>query len=107
MLAMAHTLLTEGLHDQAFLQRYTSGFEVFARYLRGETDGQPKHADWAAGQSGVDADSIREIARALVKGRSHIVVAHALPRAQSGAQPGWAGAGRGAQGGRTGRRGGG
>src|SRR3546814_5679155 len=29
MLAMAHTLLTEGLHDQAFLQRYTSGFEVF------------------------------------------------------------------------------
>src|SRR5690606_34699130 len=47
MLGMAHTLLTEGLHDQAFLQRYAIGFEVFARYLRGETDGQPKHADWA------------------------------------------------------------
>jgi biotin/methionine sulfoxide reductase len=92
MLAMAHTLLAEGLHDQAFLQRYTTGFEIFARYLQGEDDDQPKHAEWAAARSGIDADTIRDIARALVRSRSLITVAHALQRAQYGEQPVWAAA---------------
>src|SRR5262249_6630225 len=35
MLAMAHTLLSEGRHDKAFLQRYCVGFDTFERYLRG------------------------------------------------------------------------
>jgi biotin/methionine sulfoxide reductase len=48
MLALAHTLLTEGLHDQALPHRYTSGFEVFAKYLDGSADGVPKSAEWAS-----------------------------------------------------------
>ncbi|MEQ9335377.1 molybdopterin guanine dinucleotide-containing S/N-oxide reductase [Thalassobaculum sp.] len=107
MLAMAHTLLAEDRHDRAFLARYTTGFEPFARYLRGEADGQAKDADWAAGISGVDAGTIRGIARALVAGRSLIGVAHALQRAQYGEQPVWAAAALAAMVGQIGLPGGG
>lgn len=89
MLAMAHTLLTEDLCDDDFLRRYTTGFDIFASYLRGANDGQPKHADWAESVSGVDANTIRDIARSLVRSRSLITVAHALQRAQYGEQPVW------------------
>ena len=29
MLGIAHTLVTEGLHDRAFLDRYCVGYEIF------------------------------------------------------------------------------
>ena len=32
MLALVHTLVTEGLHDRPFLDRYTEGWPVFERY---------------------------------------------------------------------------
>ena len=44
MLGMAHTLVTEGLHDRAFLDRYCVGYEIFEAYLLGRSDGQPKDA---------------------------------------------------------------
>ena len=40
MLALAHTLVAEGLHDRAFLDRYCVGWPVFERYLLGR-DGRP------------------------------------------------------------------
>ncbi|MBV9753108.1 MAG: molybdopterin-dependent oxidoreductase, partial [Hyphomicrobiales bacterium] len=49
MFAIAHSLVAAGLHDRAFLDRYTVGWPIFERYLLGETDGQPKDAAWAAG----------------------------------------------------------
>src|SRR4051812_46710591 len=48
MLGLAHTLVAEGLHDRAFLDRYTVGFEQFEAYLLGHDDGRPKDAEWAA-----------------------------------------------------------
>ena len=33
MLGLVHTLVAEGLHDRAFLERYTTGWPVFERYL--------------------------------------------------------------------------
>ncbi|MBO4221054.1 molybdopterin guanine dinucleotide-containing S/N-oxide reductase [Bradyrhizobium neotropicale] len=107
MLAMAHTLLVENLCDRAFVDRYTTGFEVFESYLRGDSDGQPKHADWAAAISGIAADTIRDIARSLVRNRSLIAVAHALQRAQYGEQPVWAAAALAAMVGQIGLPGGG
>ncbi len=49
MLGLAHTLLAEGLHDRDFLARFCTGWERFEPYLTGAADGQPKDADWAAG----------------------------------------------------------
>ncbi|MCC6472022.1 MAG: molybdopterin guanine dinucleotide-containing S/N-oxide reductase [Alphaproteobacteria bacterium] len=92
MLGLVHTLVAEGLHDQAFLDRCTVGWPVFERYLLGETDGRPKDAAWAAGITGVPADAIRALARRLAGRRTLIVVAHSLQRAEHGEQPAWMGA---------------
>jgi biotin/methionine sulfoxide reductase len=89
MLGIVHTLVSEGLHDQAFLDRYTEGWSLFARYLTGETDGQPKDADWASAICGMDAGAIRALARRLAGRRALIVVSHSLQRAEHGEQPVW------------------
>jgi biotin/methionine sulfoxide reductase len=92
MLALVHTLVAEGLHDRAFLDRYTVGWPLFERYLLGETDGQPKNAAWAAQLTGVPADTIRALARSLRGKRVLVVVSHSLQRARFGEQPVWMGA---------------
>lgn len=89
MLALAHTLLSEGLHDKTFLDRYTTGFAPFEAYLRGETDGQPKTADWAAAISGVEADTIRDLARRMASKRTMINATWSMQRAEYGEQPIW------------------
>lgn len=62
MLGIAHTLVENGWHDEAFLARCTTGYAVFASYLLGESDGIAKTAEWAAGICGVNAEKIRELA---------------------------------------------
>lgn len=89
MLALAHTLETEGLTDAAFLDRYTVGFERFRPYLLGETDGQPKNADWAAAITGIEAPVMRALARRMAATRTMISVAWSLQRASHGEQPLW------------------
>jgi biotin/methionine sulfoxide reductase len=89
MIGIVHTLVSEGLHDQAFLDRYTEGWPVFLRYLTGEADGQRKDAEWATAICGIDADIIRKLARRLAGKRSLITVSHSLQRAEHGEQPVW------------------
>jgi biotin/methionine sulfoxide reductase len=89
MLGLAHTLVAEGLHDEAFLARYTVGFEKFRPYLMGESDGRPKDADWAAGICGIPAETIRGLARRMAGGRTMINTAWGLQRTDHGEQPYW------------------
>lgn len=81
MSAMAYVIITENLHDQAFLDKYCLGFDEahmpegvpagqsYQSYLLGTNDGTPKTPEWAEQISGVPADTIRQLAReyALVK----------------------------------------
>ncbi|MCB1394428.1 MAG: molybdopterin-dependent oxidoreductase [Rhodobacter sp.] len=90
MLGLAHTLLIEGLYDQAFLDRYTVGFDWFAAYLRGAGDGVTKTADWAAAITELPAETIRALARRMAASRTMISVAWALTRQDHGEQPYWA-----------------
>lgn len=92
MLALVHTLVSEGLHDKGFLERYTVGWTEFERYLDGKADGQPKSAEWAAPIVGIEADAIRALARRLHGRRALVVVSHSLQRAEHGEQPVWMGA---------------
>jgi biotin/methionine sulfoxide reductase len=92
MLALAHTLLVENLWDSDFVARYSIGFDIFERYLRGRDDDTPKDAAWAAGVTGIAADTIIDLARRLPRGRTLITVSHSLQRAQYGEQPVWMGA---------------
>jgi biotin/methionine sulfoxide reductase len=84
MLGLAHTLATENLCDQAFLQRFCVGYPVFEDYLLGRSDGQLKDAAWAAAICGIPADAIFALARGMAGRRTLIVVAHALKRAEHG-----------------------
>jgi biotin/methionine sulfoxide reductase len=107
MLALCHTLVKESLHDRAFLEAHTTGYLSFERYLLGQEDDQPKHAEWAAAICGIGADRITALARELAAKRSLITVAHGLQRAQHGEQPVWAAAALAAMLGQIGLPGGG
>ena len=90
LLALTHTLIAEGLHDQEFLARYCTGFERVLPYVMGERDGQPKDADWAAAITGVPAATIRALAREMAAKRTMIGASWSLQRADHGEQPYWA-----------------
>ncbi|MGW5382867.1 molybdopterin-dependent oxidoreductase [Nocardia sp. NPDC003963] len=90
MLAMVHTLVVEDLHDRAFLDRCTTGFDRFADYVTGRADGEPKTPEWAAALSEVPAHEIRDLARLLARERCLIGLPYALQRAEHGEQTYWA-----------------
>ena len=89
MLAMAHTLVSEKLHDQWFIDRYCTGFERFLPYLTGETDGQPKDAAWAEAITGLAKDDITALARRMAASPTTISVSWSLTRQQNGEQIYW------------------
>ena len=90
MLGLAHTLVSEGLHDKGFLDRYCQGYATFERYLLGEADGVPKDASWAGSLCGIDPEAIRGLARRMAAVRTLITVTWSLQRTQHGEQPVWA-----------------
>src|SRR6184192_1019067 len=74
LLAMAYVIVTEGLHDQAFLDRHVLGFDdahlpagapegaSYRSYLLGLADGVRKTPAWAATITGMPAETIRRLA---------------------------------------------
>ena len=91
LIAIAHTLLSENLHDRAFLDRYTYGFEQFAAYLAGRTDGIVKNAGWGSRLSQISEQDILDLARNMAKGRTMISLSWSLTRQDHGEQTFWAG----------------
>ena len=90
MLGLAHTLVAEGLHDRAFLERCCTGHERWLAYLMGATDGRPKDADWAAAIAEVDAESLRSLARRMASTRTMLTASWSVQRCDHGEQPYWA-----------------
>lgn len=89
MLGLAHTIHSENLHDAAFLATYCVGFERFVPYLTGESDGQPKNADWASALADIPAEDIRALARRMASGRTLLGISWSLQRAEHGEQSYW------------------
>ncbi len=79
--AMAYTIYSENLHDQAFLDRCCIGFdkehmpegidpsECYLSYLLGEKDGLAKTPEWAQPITGVPAETIRSLALRYAKAK--------------------------------------
>lgn len=89
MLALAHTLVTEDLYDQEFVARYCTGFDQFRPYLLGESDGQPKDAQWAAAITELPAETIVALARRMACCKTVVSVSWSIQRAEHGEQPFW------------------
>ncbi|WP_432827412.1 molybdopterin-dependent oxidoreductase [Dactylosporangium sp. CA-092794] len=85
MLALLRTLVEDGRHDRAFLERYTVGFDILRAYLEDKT------AEWAAPICGIPATDIRALARRMTGHRTLVTVTWSLQRARYGEQPVWAG----------------
>lgn len=89
ILGIAHTLLTEKRHDDAFLRRYTTGFDKFRDYLLGKEDCTPKTAEWASELCGVEAETLRQLARDMAGHRTMIMAGWGIQRQHHGEQPHW------------------
>jgi len=89
ILAMCYTLYEEKLYNKQFIDKYTVGFNVFLKYLRGEKDGKVKNAKWAEKICGVPAQKIKELARMAVKHRTLVTGSWAPQRIQYGEQFHW------------------
>jgi len=75
LIAMAQVIVSEGLHDKAFLDRLVLGFDEahlpdgappgssYRSYLLGLSDGVAKTPEWAEPLTGVPAATIRRLAR--------------------------------------------
>jgi anaerobic dimethyl sulfoxide reductase subunit A len=75
MSAMAYVILSENLHDQAFLDKYVVGFDEnqmpegipagnsYKSYIMGVQDGVPKTPTWAEAITGVAQETIVQLAR--------------------------------------------
>jgi biotin/methionine sulfoxide reductase len=90
MLSLAHTLLTEGLHDRHFLETCCVGFDKVSNYLMKGRSGKPFDAQWAAQITQLNAEHIRQLARDLVCQPSFVAVSWSLQRADNGEQTYWA-----------------
>ncbi len=89
MLGLAHTLASEGLADQRFIDRYCVGYQRFSEYLLGTLDGTAKNADWAARICDVSAETIRTLARRMASHRTMLNTNLSLQRGDHGEQPFW------------------
>jgi biotin/methionine sulfoxide reductase len=90
MFGLCHTLISENLHNPEFLENYCVGYDRVRPYLMGEADGQPKDADWAAAITGIDAETIRDLARRMAATRTLVSAAWSLQRADHGEMTYWA-----------------
>ncbi|MDR7536791.1 MAG: molybdopterin-dependent oxidoreductase [Armatimonadota bacterium] len=68
LLAWMHVLVTEGLYDRAYVERWTEGFDQLAAHVRAFTP------QWAAAITELPAESIVEVARDLARYRPQAVV---------------------------------
>jgi anaerobic dimethyl sulfoxide reductase subunit A len=74
LIAMAQVIVSEGLHDQAYCDRYVLGFDEahlpvnapagssYLAYLMGDADGIAKTPEWAEPLCGIPADRLRALA---------------------------------------------
>jgi len=89
ILAMCFTLYDEDIYNKEFINKYTVGFSVFLKYLKGETDGVVKNAEWAEKICGVPAEKIKELARMSVRHRTLLTGSWACQRIQYGEHFHW------------------
>jgi biotin/methionine sulfoxide reductase len=89
MLAAAHILHVESIADFDFLKSHCVGYDRFADYLTGATDGIAKTPAWASQICGVPADRIATLAREMASHRTMLNISWSLQRAVHGEQPFW------------------
>jgi anaerobic dimethyl sulfoxide reductase subunit A len=73
--AMAYTIISENLHNQAFIEKYTVGFNRYQDYLMGVEDGIAKTLKWAEVITKVPAKIIASLAREYASKKPSALIA--------------------------------
>lgn len=63
LIAMAYVIISEKLHAEEFISKFTVGFDKYVEYVLGEEDGVPKTPEWAEKITGVSASITSSLAR--------------------------------------------
>ncbi|MHC1760116.1 MAG: molybdopterin-dependent oxidoreductase [Negativicutes bacterium] len=91
ILGMIYHLITNNLHDQAFLDKYCVGFDAahmppdadpkdnFRDYVLGTYDSTPKTPEWASRICGVDPAAIRELAVEYARSKPAAIITGGAP----------------------------
>ncbi|MFG0906664.1 molybdopterin-dependent oxidoreductase [Photobacterium damselae] len=88
--AMSYYLVKNNKHDQAYIDKYTVGFDKYLDYLNGTTDGTEKTPEWAAEITGIPVEQITALADLCMSKRTQIAAGWALQRADHGEMIHWA-----------------
>lgn len=88
-LGIAYVWLTDGLYDKEYVATHAEGFEEWADYVLGKSDGVPKTPEWAEEETEIRASQIRALAREWAKNKTMLA---------AGGLGGWGGACRSAVG---------
>ncbi len=79
LISMAYVIIADNLQDQAFLDKFTLGFDNFRSYVLGKEDGIPKTPAWAEPITGVSAPTIERLAREYAKTKPAALLAGIAP----------------------------
>ncbi len=71
-MAIMYVWATEGLYDAAYVERRTTGFDEWRRYLLGMDDGIPKTPEWQEPETGVAAKDVRALARLWARKKTYL-----------------------------------
>jgi molybdopterin guanine dinucleotide-containing S/N-oxide reductase-like protein len=72
-LSLAYVWITEGLYDKDYVERCTTGFDLYRDYILGKEDGIPKTPEWQEAETGVPAETARALARKWGNKRTYLV----------------------------------
>ncbi|MFX0143093.1 MAG: molybdopterin-dependent oxidoreductase [Candidatus Hodarchaeota archaeon] len=75
LIAMAYVIITENLHNQAFIDKYTVGFNKYKDYVLGIEDSEPKTPEWAERITKVPATIISNLAREYATKKPAVLIA--------------------------------
>jgi len=75
LIAMAYVIISEEKHNQAFIEKFTIGFDKYKDYVLGIHDGQPKTPEWAEKITKVPAQVITNLAREYAEAQPAALIA--------------------------------
>jgi trimethylamine-N-oxide reductase (cytochrome c) len=78
-LAIAYQWFKDGTYDKAYLATHAYGVDKFEDYVMGKEDGIPKTSEWAAAITGINARTIRALAREWASKRTTVVIGNGGP----------------------------
>ena len=78
-------------YDEAFIEKYTTGFNELKSYVLGEKNNQPCTPEWASNITSIPIKTIKWLAEEISKNKTMISISWSLQRASAGEQPLWMG----------------